>query len=445
KSGNVKLEQLQLGKQQLSVKKPAFAETYRQVTVGWGSNPIGDIGLIPVGSRYKFIVKDFVSGKPIVSAEAISGDASATANKKGEIVLVVADQNESEVNIKINAAGYRSEKIKLEVGSKGLHRINLAPAKKHAFVSKRSGKYDLYKIDIDGKNEEMILAGTGSESESTTVILPNKDNNLIAFVSTRGDQRDQDGYALSNLMIIDLTTGSVETIDHSQRLQLLSFAANELVYVRIAEGEEDDSPKRHQLISYDTDTKQQNTLAQANYFNDALVADGAIYYAPAKFGKNTKAGLFKVNPDGSNKTTVYDKETWSLFRVAYDKLNTAVGQDWFEYNLFSGTFNPLSGAPPDQQSRIYVADPLGDKSAWVDSRDGKGVLIVYDTASGQDTVIQTQGGLSNPISWLDNDHLVYRVTNSSETADYVISLSGGDPKKIRDVTNTAGLDRWYYY
>jgi organic radical activating enzyme len=71
--------------------------------------------------------------------------------------------------------------------------------------------------------------------------------------------------------------------------------------------------------------------------------------------------------------------------------------------------------------------------------------VVVDVNSKQETVLRAQGGLKNPITWVDTAHAVYRVANGQETADYIISLSGGEPRKIRDVTNVAGVDRWYYY
>lgn len=63
--GKVTLQHLKLGTQELVVEKHAFAVFNRKLTVGWGSNPIGDITLQPVGSQYAFTVSDFLSGKPI--------------------------------------------------------------------------------------------------------------------------------------------------------------------------------------------------------------------------------------------------------------------------------------------------------------------------------------------------------------------------------------------
>lgn len=445
KDGNARLTSIKLGSQQLLVKKPAFAEVSQKTTIGWGSNPKGDIGLKAVGSRYNIVVKDFVSGQPVKVAEAISGEASATANEKGEIVLVVADQDQSQVEIEVVGASYRTEKITLEVGDKQTQNVSFVPSKKHAFVSKRTGKYDLYKVDIDGKNEEQVLAGTGTESEDKIAILPSSKNNLIAYVSNRADQRNADGFVLSSLTLVNLDDNSSQKIDFSERIQLVDFVGDNLVYVKIVEGESAASPSRHKLVAYNIGSESQKQLANANYFNDVTSAKGAIYYAPAAYQAEGNVGLFKINPDGTNKTTIYGQEVWNIFRVAYDKLDASVGQDWYEYDLLTGQFDTLEGSPAEMKTRIYADSSDGKNSAWVDERDGKGVLLIYDVGAKEEKIRQTQSGLRNPIQWLDNDHLVYRVSTSSEVADYAISLSGGEPKKIKDVTNTAGLDRWYYY
>ena len=288
------------------------------------------------------------------------------------------------------------------------------------------------------------MAGTGNESEERIAILPHPKKNIVAYVSPRGEQRTKDGFALSSLMIVNLDDNMVTGIDSSERIQIVNFIGDKLVYVKIAEGESAESPNRHRLVSYDIESEQEKELANANYFNDVLSTGSTIFYAPSSY-QASDTGLFRINADGSSKITIYAQEAWNLFRVAYDKIDASIGQQWYEYNTVTTQFNSLAGAPPTQKSRVYSDSPDGKKSAWVDDRDGKGVLIIYDVESKEEKILHTQGGLKNPINWLDNDHIVYRVANTSETADYVISLSGGEPKKIKDVTNTAGLDRWYYY
>lgn len=446
KEGLAKLEKIKLGPQEIIASKPAFADSTQKITVGWGSNPLGDIKLTAVGSRYTFSVTDFLSDKPVVGAEAISGEASAVANDKGEIVLVVPDEKEGTVEVQVLAENYRTETLSLAVGEKNPQNLKLVPSRKQAFVSKRSGNFDLYKIDVDGKNEEKVLAGTGSEKSEGMIIMPHSKKDIVAFVSTRGDKYNRDGFALSSLSLVDLKTNEALDIAQSERIQLIDFIDDKLIFVKISEGESAASPNRHKLISYDVESGQEKELASTNYFNDITSANGLIYYAPAVYQVNGAVGLYRIKPDGTDKYSIFGEEVWNIFRTSYDKISASVQQNWYEYNLTTSQFSKSGGAPPVLKSRVYADSPNKAKSVWVDDRDGKGVLLLHDTESNEDDqILKTQSGLSNPIRWLDDQHVVYRVSNNSETADYVINVDGGEPRKIADVTNTAGLDRWYYY
>lgn len=444
KQGLAGFSEIKLGASELVIKKPAFASVVQNHTFGWGSNPLGDIDLTSVGSRYTFELTDFLSGKPITKAEAISGQYSAVADKKGTIVLVLEDDSGKDVEIEISSENYRSEKLRLSAGNKDPQKISMVPLRKHAFISKRSGTYDLFAVDADGKNLKKILPGTGSEKEESLVLVNHPDKGVAAFVSTRGNLHNAQGNLQSVLTVADLNSAETKQASESASIQIVDFAGDKLVYVRQGDDAKEGSDSRFQLVSYDLETDEETVLASASYFNDVLLAKDMVYYSPA--GKPKKAsGLFKVNPDGSGSETILAKEAWNIFRAEYNKLHIAFAQEWYEHDLDTGQLDRLDGAPATDKSRIYVTSPDGKRSLWVDERDGKGVLLVYDVSANKDRVLQTVAGLRNPVRWLDNDHIIYRISNESETADYVLSLSGGEAKKIEDVTNTAGLDGWYYF
>jgi hypothetical protein len=445
KEGFVRVDGIKLGPQQLSITKPAFSEVNRAVTIGWGSNPQQETRLTPVGLQLRFLATDLLSGQPVGKAEAESGESNAQASDKGEIVLTIPRSSEEIVEVNIIAENYRTETLKLSIANKDEQKVQLVPGRKQAFISKRSGKYDLYKIDVDGKNEQTVLPGTGLERDDTLALTVHPKKEVAALVSTRDNVRNSGGYLLSTLTLVDLSTGEATRVAQSERIQIIDWIGNRLVYVKIAQGESEASPNRHRLASYDLETKTEKELASANYFNDVIAARGSIYYAPAVYQVNGPVGLFKISADGTNKRTIYEKEVWNLFRTSYEKVSVSVGQNWFELNLDGDGFTKSNGAPPALKSRVYVDSPNGERSLWVDERDGKGVLIAYDVKTREEKVLISQNGLKNPIRWLDDDHVVYRVANGQETADYVLSLSGGEAKKIRDVTNSSGIDRWYYY
>lgn len=446
KNGYVGFSNLKLGNGLIQAKKPGFAPMDKPVTLGWGSNPLGEISLESVGLRYQIKLSDYVSGRPVTSAEAISGSASAFADDKGELTLVVSD-TENTVVAEIKAEGYRQEKIKLAPENESEKKSAvLVPDRKHAYVSKRGGNFDLYSSYIDGKDEKRIFAGTGNERAEDLILLANPTSEKVAFVSTRGTARSASGQALASLNIIDLKNEQTTEVVNSERIQLVDFIGSKLVFVETNSSAREDSPNRHRIISYDVESLGRSELAAASYFNDVVAAEGEIYYAPAGGQKNSTAGFYRIRPDGSKKENIYNKEIWNIIRSSYEKLRVSVGEKWFEYDLSNRQLNDLEGAPSSMESRLYTAQKLdSDKSLWVDQRDGKGALILYEKSKGKETVLASRAGLRNPISWLSDEHIIFRINSPGESADYVIGINGGEPKKIVDVTDTAGLDSWYIY
>jgi hypothetical protein len=444
-SGEARLTKVKLGPSDLVVERRAFAVTRKRVTVGWGSNPMGEFQLIPTGVQYAFSVSDYLSGKPVHKAEVENDDASAFSDEEGKVKLTLEDSGLSEIEIIINAEGYRTEVLTVNADSKEEHSISMVPGLRHVFVSNRSGKYDVYKVDADGKNEERILAGTGSE-RNDMVLLPHRSKNLAALVSTRDNKRNSDGYLLSSLTAINLETNESTAIAESERIQIIDWVGDELVYMRVSAGTSAANPNRHRLVSYNVEDETSKEIASSNFFNAVAVAAGKVYYAPSSAYQ--PAGVTKFytkNLETDDSQTVVQREVWSIFRSGYESLEISAQNRWYRYGLANGQISELEGQPASLVNRMYVDSPDGKHSLWVDMRDGKGALLVYQTESEEERMLLTKSGLKYPVRWLNNSSLVYRIGTADETADYVMSLDGGEPRKLRDVTAAGSFDQWYYY
>lgn len=443
--GTVRLDGLLLGQTNLIIEKRAFAPVNRPLTVGWGSNPLGEFSLPPTGTQYRFIVTDFLSGKPVAKIEASSNEATAISNEKGEIRLTIDQQDDAPRDVVLSGQGYREERFPLDLNQKTELAINLVPVRKHVFISTRSGRYDVYKVDADGKNEKLVLPGTGSEREDM-MLLAHPTDEVAALVSTKDNKRNADGFLLSTLTVMNLESETAKSVATSERVQIIDWVGSRLVYVQVKEGASGNSPDRHKLMSYDHKTQEYKELAVSNYFNDVLVAGERVYFAPSSaYSANTSSSLYRISADGGDKITILNKEVWNMFRTGFDRLAIAVEQEWYELRIGETKAGKISGEPPSQVSRTYILSPDMSRALWVDIRDGKGVLLAYGTEDKKDETIRTQGGLKQPVRWLSNSTIIYRINTESETADYVLNLAGGEPKKIRDVTNTSGVNSWYYY
>ncbi|MBI3624104.1 hypothetical protein HY218_00565 [Candidatus Saccharibacteria bacterium] len=347
--GKAKLLHVKLGSVQLVIDKRGFATLQKKITVGWGSNPLGSFSLTPQGTQFVLSVADFLSGKPVPKVEATSGEASALSDDKGLIKLTI-DKPADTVQVMITGDGYREESLSFSSSTKTTQTVKLVPAHKHVFVSKRSGKYDVYKIDADGKNEALVLAGTGSERDDM-VLAPHPTDDVVAFVSTRDNQHNSDGYLLSSLILITLTDDTVTKITQSERIQIVDWVGSRLIYIQVAAGTSAGSPNRNRLISYDYQSGSSKELTSANYFNDVLSAGAKIYYAPSNAYQVGSGGFYVVDADGKNKKVVASEETWNAFRTSYDHLTLSQPNQWQDYQLSTGKLTKLSGAPANPTNR----------------------------------------------------------------------------------------------
>ncbi|MCA9348042.1 hypothetical protein KC867_01380, partial [Candidatus Saccharibacteria bacterium] len=435
---------------QLTIEKRAFASISQELVIGLGSNPLGEFQAKPVGSQYVFYVTEFMSGQAVVKAEAVSGEASALSDVEGKVVLAVDTaelEDSATVDIEILADGYRVEKVSLMANNKEAQSVQLVPNRPHVFVSKRSGVYDVYAIDIDGKNERKIVSGSGFE-RNDIALVSHMSKNKVAYIATRENIRNSNGYLLSTLYLVDVDSQDIVKVDQSERIKIIGWTSSgRLVYVKMTAGGSGPMADRHILMSVNTEDYSEKSieLANSNYFNDVIMVGDTAYYALSNFyNEEDQPGVYAVKVSGGDSKRIVEEEVYSIVRTSYDTLHFSANNQWYEYvagSPMAGMVNP----PSNQDSKLYIDGTNDTFSLWVDNRDGKGVLLSYDKATDHEKQLTALAGLGYPIYWLDSDTVVYRVADSRETADYVISTKGGETRKIVDVTASSGIASWNYY
>jgi hypothetical protein len=433
--GEIAFSELKLGESTLLITKRGYADTNEQIVLGWGSNPIGEQPLIATGEQFTFVLSDWKSGEIISKAEASAGENSARADETGKIILTVGEDNINDVEVTISAENYREEVFTSEQLTDKTIEVKLVPLKKHAFISNRNGQFDLYTIDVDGQNEDLLAAATGKERE-VPIITPHPSNNTVAFISSRQGEKNVDGFALDGLFIVDLKAKELKRIARSEQLQVIGWSGDLVVYLQVVEGTSAGNIERSKLISYNYLTGERTDLAAANYFNDVELIDDILYYAVSSFAvPESQAKMFAVNVNGKNTNKLIDFQVWNIFRTGYDVLLfSAVDQKWFQQ---TGN-NPIEevGQQPAPVSRKFVDSPNGSRTVWVEVRDGKGVLLKSNTEEFKEEQVVSMPGLFDVLYWVNDSTVVFRVISSDETADYVLNLDGGEMQKITDVTAT---------
>lgn len=439
--GTATLHGLKLGNYQLTVQRLAFAPVHQAVTVGWGSNQLGNFSLHATGVQYIVMATDYVSGKGIAGIEASDGDATAVSDAAGKITLTVSVAPADGLAVTVAGNGYRSAQVTIPATATTPTAITLVPSAREVYVSKQSGTYGVYATDIDGQNKKLLLAGTGRETANLQ-LATSLDGQRAALVSTRDDIRDADGYLLSTLTLINTADGSSITLEHAEQVQLIDWIGSKVIYETVVAGASAANPQRQRIYSYDYKTNAHVQLAGANQFNLATTVSGAVYYAVSGTDPSASPGLYKVNTDATGRQQLFSREVWSAFRTDYGTLALQSPSGWFSLVLSSHAAT-ASTAPAQYKNRLYAENAEMSHSAWVDDRDGKGVLLAHDDASGKDTVVVSQDILTYPVRWLDDDLVAFRVASAQETADYVVRPSGGPAKKVTDVTNAYSFSQGY--
>lgn len=445
--GVAHLSQLKLGRTALTISRLGFAPVHQTIILGLGSNPLSDVSLQAVGAQFKFNLVDYLSGKPVTSAEVSSGDATAQTDDHGQAILTLDAGNLHDFQAVVTAAGYRPENVPVSINATAPIPVSLVNSRQVVYVSKQSGKYDVYKSYIDGQGKQVLLPASGMENDQMSLV-EDPTAQKAALVSRRDNQQNQDGYNLQALTVINIADGSTLTLEHSESIQLVGWDGNKLVYVKIKAGTSAGNPQRYQLYSYDVATTTKLLLASANYFSDIVMIKGTIYYAASNNFAGGQSQFAKINDDNSGQQVLLSDDVFNILRNGYDKLYVSAnpGPVWYGYQLGDDAVTKLGGQPNDADtSRYYLDAPDGKHALWTDVRDGQGVLLTYDANTKQDTTLVTKPGLTYPLQWLDNRTVMYRIETPQESADYVLSLNGGTPKKVADVTNTAGSGKWFYY
>ena len=433
-SGDASFTGLKLGDSQLKIEKRGFAINEREIVLGWGSNPIGEQELDATGEQFSFRLVDWQSGEAVLNATATAGESSALSNEQGEITLVIGAEDLSLIEISVDADGYRTEIFAAVDLSDEVTEVMMVPEKKNVFISNRDDSYDLYSIDIDGQNEQLLIDATGNEREVPDVLTHPTDNKA-AFVSSRDGIQNSGGFILEGLYIVDAISGESEQISRSEQVQLVGWSGETIVFWEVVEGTSAGNPERSKVYSYNTRTQEEIELAAANYFNQVELIGNTVYYAVSGFAvPQSQARMFSIKVDGTAKTQITEEQVWTLYRNVYDSLFIYSSSDkWYE--LAVGSTDAVEVAQPaNPRNYEFVDSPSGGSTAWVVIRDGQGVLLQSNTTNNEEQEIITQSGLSSVLYWANEETIVYRVINSNETADYLINLVSGEPVKIVDVT-----------
>ena len=432
--GRAKLYGVKLGRQTVSVHKAGFAEIKKQITFSMRTVDLGELDMKATGLQYRLTFTDFLSGKPIEAVEVTSGEATAKSDKKGLAVITLPTDSDSEDVLTVTKNGYRSESLKVS-DEKTTLTASLVPAQKDIFVQKEDGVYSVFKMDIDGTHRQELLAGTGLETPDISLSV-DPAGKRAALVSTRDDKRNKDGYLLQALTLIDISTGTSETIEHAEDIAIVGWHGTTLVYQQTVAGASAANPSRQKLMAYDYAATKRYQIAAANGFVDEILFGDNVYYIVSSTDPSVNGGLVRAGLDGSNKKTLYDGTLWAMNRIDYKTLRLQLPDKWYSYTLGSSSVGTTPATMPTT-ARQYLDSPDGKLSVWLDTLQNSKSIAIYDVASGKNTTVSTSAPVSHITRWISSRAVIYQTVESGKVTDWAVSLDGGEPHELVETAVSA--------
>lgn len=401
------------------------------------------------GIPVAFKVIDAFSGKPVNVGEFQIGDIVAKPDDQGLVSVKIPGTDDARVTVTATFGGkYVDQKFDVALDDtatpnvKTMPEIKVVPGGKHYFVSKRDGKLTVYSSNLDGSDVQPIVAGSGQETDSIAFAV-SPDGKYGVLSSSRDGARNTKQDLLQRIYVVDLATKQITKVDEGVRVTFADWSGSTLVYTTTAyDTTANDYPVT--LRSVDTASKRVYNFETASHISVGTIAfDKVVYQKYVNTGPDAAISpILRTSPvNAASIRTLGEKTDYGTYlQLDFDRIAYKTGQDqaWHEYNL--NTDQTKSIAQPSSGSNtiqyIGTAEGDGSKRLLIDRIDGKYTLLVKDMSNGAVTPLYGADGLGGPISWL-GDVIVYRVVNAQETADYAISLNGGKPVKITDVTATA--------
>ncbi len=416
-----------VGKSKLTATKAYYKSAEQQVTV-----PIKKpasalrVKLEATGRPIPVTVVNSISRQPVAGAVLSASKSQAKTDDKGQAVLVVA-AGVNEVKATLSGDGYNKVDITIKSTTEvdAANSFGLTPSGKVYFLSNLSGNVDVVKSDLDGKNRQVVLADTGKESKSETVLLATRDWKFLALQSKR------DGGDNAKLFLINAADDSVTTMDEGEAtFTLAGWEGHSFVYQVDRYKLDQWTPKKQALKSYNADTKKLTTIDQTaaegtnqyDYKRESLgrvyVLEGMLVYTKSWYNgwyagdSIPNATINTAKTDGTAKQVLKTFDSSGYVElVPYEPASLYIksANQYFEYE--AGAVKSLPDMTDNTfyntEYATYLLSPSGKKLFWTQLRDGRNAMLIGDADKALSSASATNFEDDyTPFGWFTDDYVL---------------------------------------
>lgn len=454
--GKATVKQVAVGRHNLTVTKKYYKDNTTTVMVPIRGQAVSNIQIEATGRQVPISVTNKITGKGIKDAEIQVLDTTTKTDANGKATVVLPTTSNTEQGV-VKLAGYNDTKVAITVTDQDVtdNHFSLTPAGKIYFLSKLSGKIDVVKTNLDGTNRQTVLAGTGNEDDSGTVLLASRDWRYLALLSRRDGTKENQ----TKLYLIETASDKLTTMDEGDAtFSVQGWSGHRFIYTVYRLKVPDWKPKQSSLKSYNAESKQitalDDTYAEGYtdydrgseqygsvYILDNLVVFTKNWTAYTGFYKNHPAQIISVRPDGSNKQVLkklsQPANSVPLF-LFFESRPYKAQEIYFRSDPNGAFFEYQDGQIKDTHDindttfyntyPTYLVSPAGNQTFWSESRDGKNRFFIGNLDGDKGKQIASLNDYS-PYGWYTDNYLLVS-KNGSELN--IMSVSGGPILKVSD-------------
>lgn len=435
----------QPGPGQLSVNKRYYLAANKQVSVGlFTAKTTTRLRLVATGRQVPVTIINKLTGQPLANAQVSALKTTVKTNARGKAVIVLpagASSDQGAVSLK----NYNTAKITITVTNSVVsgNTFQVVPSG-HVYFLSNVGGMNVVKANLDGSNEQTVLAGTGQEDGTSISLLASRDWRYLVLKSRRDT-------AQPVLYLIDTSNDKLTPFDtNNGNFSLIGWSGHNFMY-DFTSNTTPQSQAGHEIIkSYDADHQQLNQLDQSqaaggtdsygfqDFYNFSVLNNQLVYntqwfsVGADITGKN--ASIRAVQPTGQNKK---DYQTFpsaglnyvlsALYQpqaIYYEVYNGAANQTAY-YNFANQTVN---GANIDQSYfkqayPTYLVSPGGNQTFWAGTQNGQSGLFIGDTNAQHPRQLGELSGYQ-PYGWFSDDYLLL---SKGGTDLYIMPAAGLKP------------------
>jgi hypothetical protein len=428
--GEVKLTNIPVGHWDVYVNKKYYELKNQKLKVPlFGKIPGYKIDLAAIGSQITVKLTNKITGKPVAKASVEVLGATAITNESGECVIVLPAGRASQAGT-VKASDYNDLPVSIQnKDSVDANTFAITPKGTIYFLSKRTGKINVMKSNLDGSAPEIVIAGTGRENEYDTVLLATRDWKYLALKAKRDSE-----YA--KLYLIETATSKMTVMDQGNvHFSPAGWAGHDFIYTLSRPNVQYWQPGYTSLKTYNADKRSiksiEDNRAEGGGAYDYLIESiGSIYligdqvvYTKDWTGNGynysgKKISIIALNADGTNRRTLKDfddSQYRNISATLYEPReivfqlsdHNGTSLQFFEYE--DGKVIP---APKDINSdtfgRAYptfILSPSAERNFWAEVRDGKNSIFSGDDEGEGEKELAALSEFT-PYGWYTDDYIL---------------------------------------